>query len=84
MKLSEVQTRDKVPAGGPGNFTNRLEASRGWLLECDYAKRVVFASLASLRLIVPFENAPYMRPFVEPEVKPEVKPAKAAKPATAA
>jgi hypothetical protein len=69
MKLEEVQTRDKVPTGGPGDFTNRMSTATGWDLDADFTKRVVFASKLSLRLVVPFENAPYMRPLAEPVVE---------------
>ncbi len=68
MKLSMAQLRDAVPAGSVGNNTSRLTSdeghgpSHGWDIEADYEKRVIFATKGDDRLIVPFENAPYMRP----------------------
>ncbi len=72
MKLNMVQLHDAVPAGSVGNNTSRLTSdegsgpSHGWDLEADYDKRVVFATKGDDRLIVPFENAPYMRPAKAP------------------
>jgi hypothetical protein len=75
MKLSEVQTRDKVPTGSPGDLSARLKSgdaqqpSGGWSL--DYDAGVVTASKGDQTLYIPLGNVAYMRP--------EPKPVKAAK-----
>ena len=77
MKLSEVQTREKVPTGSVGDTTVRLQSApgpsgnMGWTL--DYDAGIVTASKGEQALLIPLCNVAYMRP----EPKP-AKPVKAA------
>ncbi len=65
MKLSEVQVRDKVPTGAPGDNTARLQSAtgsgpaQGWTLEYDAG--VVTATKHEQRLLIPLSNVAYMR-----------------------
>lgn len=77
MKLLEVQVRDKVPTGAPGDTTARLRSeagmgpASGWTL--DYEAGVVTCTRGEQRLLIPVSNVAYMRP--EP---PQLKLAKGA------
>lgn len=77
MRLVEVQLREKVPTGPPGDMTARLssadlpQASAGWVL--DYEAGMLTASKAEHVLLIPVGNVAYMRP--EPKA---AKPVKAA------
>jgi len=77
MKLQEVQLRDKVPTGQPGDYTSRLssvdspQAASGWSL--DYEAGMVTAVKGDQSLLIPMANVAYMRP--EPKA---AKPVKAA------
>ena len=59
MKLEEVQVRDKVPTGAPGDHTNRLEAGRGWSLS--FEAGIVTAENDRTALLIPVGNVVYMR-----------------------
>ncbi len=79
MKLSEVQFREKVPTGAPGDMTQRFKSgdaaqpSGGWSL--DYDAGMVVATKGEHVMHVPLSNVAYMKPEQAP------KPAKAVKPA---
>lgn len=66
MKLAEVQVREKVPTGPPGDATSRLKAevgaapAMGWTL--DYEAGMVTASKGEQRMLIPVGNVAYMRP----------------------
>ena len=80
MKLNEVQTREKIPTGPPGDATSRLKSeagpapSMGWTL--DYDAGMVTAVKGDQRLLIPVGNVAYMRP--EAVVVPMSKLAKGA------
>jgi hypothetical protein len=68
MKLDEVQVREKVPTGPPGQSDARLRAesghgpAMGWAL--DYEAGMVTARKGEHSLLIPTSNVAYMRPAV--------------------
>lgn len=83
MKLSEVQVREKVPTGAPGDTSSRFKSgdehqnAGGWTLVYDAG--IVTATKGEQTLHIPMSNVAYMKP----EPKPAA-PVKAAKPVVAA
>jgi hypothetical protein len=79
MRLIEVQVRDKVPTGAPGDNTARLQSiagsgpSQGW--ELAYEAGMVTARKLDMTLLIPVGNVAYMRPEI---VVADVKKGKAA------
>ena len=76
MKLIEIQLRDKVPTGAPGDTTARLSSAAspnpasGWAMTLETG--MVTARKGDVTLLIPMGNVAYMRP--------EAAPAKAEKP----
>lgn len=81
MKLSEIETKQKIPTVSPGEASVRLRSepgpgtTMGWSL--DYEAGIVTASKGDVELLIPVANIAYMRRLVVPVVDAK-KPVKAA------
>lgn len=81
MKLSEIETKQKIPTVGPGEASVRLRSepgagvTAGWSL--DYEAGIVTASKGDVELLIPVANIAYMRRYVAPVVEAK-KPVRAA------
>lgn len=70
MKLTEIQLREKVPTGAPGDTTSRLNsavspnAAAGWSLTLDAG--MVTARKGDMTLLIPMSNVAFMRPESTP------------------